>query len=866
MTDTPNIIPINIEDEIRHSYLDYAMSVIIGRALPDVRDGLKPVHRRILYAMHELGNRWNASYKKSARVVGDTIGKYHPHGDSAVYDALVRMAQDFNMRVPLVDGQGNFGSVDGDSAAAMRYTEVRMARIAQEFLGDIDKETVNWGPTYDDSSLEPLVLPTKVPNLLINGSSGIAVGMATNIPPHNPGEIVRATIALIDNPDMTIEEIMAIVPGPDFPTAAMIYGAAGIREAYETGRGIIRMRARVNIEEDERTNKSSIIVTELPFQVNKARLVERIAELARDKKIDGITDLRDESDRTGMRMVIELRRDVMAEVVLNQLFKMTAMQSSFGICNLAIVNNQPKIMGIIEILSHFLDFRRDVITRRTIFELRQAEAREHILEGLKIALDHIDAIIALIRASKSRDDARAGLVAGFNLSERQAQAILEMRLASLTGLERDKILEELDALRIEIGRLRGILADEGKLMNVIREELDQVLELYSEERRTEIVYGVSDISIADLIAEEAVVVTFTHQGYVKRTPVHDYRAQKRGGRGRRGMGTKDEDFVQDLFVASTHTDVLMFTSTGRVYKRVVYELPAGSPTTKGKPIVQLLNLGEGEKIKAVVPIDDFEEGKYIISASRNGVVKKSELTAYKNVHSGGIIALGLKDGDELITCRLVTEGDHVLLVSKQGQSIRFDEDDARPMGRSAAGVFGMRFRDDDELVGMEVLPKDIPDESPLKLLTMTRRGYGKRTELGEYPLQGRGGKGVITIKTTERNGEVVAVRLVNDGDQIIVITDKGQLIRTNVEGISVYSRNTQGVRIMNIDDDETIVSVARVKEEDIDEEADEVVVDGEVVEGVAPADGVASEAMSEAVAKFADGLLEAEADEDADDE
>ncbi|MEZ4461412.1 MAG: DNA gyrase subunit A [bacterium] len=822
MTDSPNIIPVNIEDEIRHSYLDYAMSVIIGRALPDVRDGLKPVHRRILYAMHGLGNRWNQAYKKSARVVGDVIGQYHPHGDSAVYDALVRMAQDFNMRVPLVDGQGNFGSVDGDKAAAMRYTEVRMARIAQEFLGDIDKNTIDWGPTYDDSSLEPLVLPSKVPNLLINGSSGIAVGMATNIPPHNLGEIVRATIKLIENPEMTIEEVMQIVPGPDFPTAGLIYGAAGIREAYETGRGVIRMRGRVEIEEDERTGKSSIIVVELPFQVNKAKLLERIAELARDKKIEGITDLRDESDRTGMRMVIELRRDVMAEVVLNQLYKMTSLQSSFGICNLAIVNGQPRIMGIIEILNHFIDFRRDVVTRRTIYELQQAQAREHILEGLKIALDHIDAIIALIRGSANRDEARSGLMQTFGLSERQAQAILEMRLQSLTGLERDKVIEELEALRVEIARLQGILADETQLMKVIREELEQMIELYANDRRTEIIYDAGDISIADLIAEEAVVVTLTHQGYVKRTPVHDYRAQKRGGKGRRGMATKDEDFVEHLFVASTHTDVLIFTSIGKVYKLTVYELPAGSPTTKGKPVVQLLNLADGEKVKAVVPIDEFAEGQYIMSCTRNGVVKKTELVAYKNVHSGGIIALGLREEDELITCRLVEKGDHILLVSKQGQSIRFDEDDARPMGRSAAGVFGMRFNEDDELVGMEVLPKDTPEESPLKLLTVTRHGYGKRTELGEYPLQGRGGKGVITIKTTERNGDVVAVRLVNDGDQIIVITDAGQLIRTNVAGISVYSRNTQGVRVMNIDAGESIMSVARVREEDIDDDDDVV--------------------------------------------
>lgn len=821
MTDSPNIIPINIEDEIRHSYLDYAMSVIIGRALPDVRDGLKPVHRRILYAMHELGNRWNAAYKKSARVVGDVIGKYHPHGDSAVYDALVRMAQDFNMRLPLVDGQGNFGSVDGDKAAAMRYTEARMARAAQEFLNDIEKNTIEWGPNYDESLKEPLVLPTKIPNLLVNGSSGIAVGMSTNIPPHNLGEVVRATLALIENPDLSVDELMQIMPGPDFPTGGIIYGAAGIREAYETGRGIIRVRARADVEEDERTGKSSIIVTELPYQVNKAKLLERIAELVRDKKLEGVTDLRDESDRDGMRMVVELRRDVMPEVMLNNLFKMTAMQSSFGIINLAIVHGQPKIMPVTEILNHFVDFRRDVVTRRTIYELQQAEARAHILEGLKIALDHLDEVIALIRASPDGEAAKTGLMDTFGLSDRQAQAILDMRLQRLTGLERDKILQELAEIRLEIERLKGILADESKLMAVIKEELESVLAQYETPRLTQIIASAGDLSMADLIAEEAMVVTVTHQGYVKRTAVTEYRAQKRGGKGRRGMATKDEDFVQDLFVASTHTDVLMFTSIGKVYKRTVWELPAGSPTTKGKPIVQLLNLTADEKLTAIVPIEDFEEGKFILSATRNGIIKKTELMAYKNVHSGGIIALGLKDGDELITCRLVDEGDHVVLVSKEGQSIRFQEDETRPMGRGASGVFGMRFRENDELIAMEIIPKGTPDEGSLKLLTVTKKGYGKRTELGEYPVQGRGGKGVITIKTTERNGDVVSACLLDEGDQIIVITDHGQLIRTNAREISVYSRNTQGVRIMNIEGDEKIVSVARVKEEDIDDE-DEV--------------------------------------------
>ncbi len=832
-TESPNIIPVNIEDEIRHSYLDYAMSVIIGRALPDVRDGLKPVHRRILYAMHELGNRWNASYKKSARVVGDVIGKYHPHGDSAVYDALVRMAQDFNMRLPLVDGQGNFGSIDGDRAAAMRYTEVRMARATTEFLGDIDKDTIEWVPNYDDSLREPAVLPTKIPNLLINGSSGIAVGMSTNIPPHNLTEIVNATMALIDNPELETLELMNIVPGPDFPGGGIIYGARGIKEAYETGRGIIRIRARTEFE-DMKNGKTRIVVNELPFQVNKAKLLEKIADLVRDKRIDGITDLRDESDRTGMRMVIELRKDVLPDVVLNNLFKMTAMQSSFGIIMLAIVHGQPRVMPLKEVLNHFIDFRRDVVTRRTIFELKQAQARAHILEGLKIALDNIDEIIALIRASANVETARNGLMDTFGLSERQAQAILDMRLQKLTGLERDKILEELKEVLAEIDRLRAILADETKLMGLIKEELQNVLDLYGDERRTEIVFDAGEIDVLDLIAEEAMVVTFSHQGYVKRTPVTEYRAQRRGGKGRRGMATKDEDFVEDLFVATTHTQILIFTTIGKVYKLMVYELPPGGPTVKGKPIVQLLSLEEHEKVKAVVPIEDFDEGQFIMSATRNGIVKKTALDAYKNVHAGGIRALGLKDEDELISVRLVEPNDTIFLVSKQGQSIRFNEEDARSMGRTAAGVFGMRFYEDDALVSMEVIPSE-PKEG-VRVLTLTENGYGKRTEIEEYPIQGRGGKGVITIKASDRNGVVVGATLVNEGDQLMVITDQGQLIRTRVDEISIYGRNTQGVRVMNIGDDESIVSFARIREEDLEE--DEEGVEGE--EGAAPVDGEAT--------------------------
>ncbi|MFU8802747.1 MAG: DNA gyrase subunit A, partial [Bradymonadaceae bacterium] len=750
--------------------------------------------------------------------------------------ALVRMAQEFNMRVPLVDGQGNFGSVDGDPAAAMRYTEVRMARIAQELLTDIEKDTVDWVPNYDDTLQEPSVLPAKVPNLLINGSSGIAVGMSTNIPPHNLGEVVSGVLAIIENPEITLDELMQIIPGPDLPTAGVIYGARGLRDAYETGRGIIRMRARAEIEEDEKRGKSSIIVTELPFQVNKARLIEKIAELVRDKKIEGITDLRDESDRDGMRIVVELRRDMIPGIVLNNLFKMTTMQSSFGIIMLAIVHGQPQIMALKEVINHFIDFRRDVVTRRTLFELNKALERAHILEGLKIALDHLDEVIALIRASASPLEAREGLMARFDLSERQSQAILDMRLQKLTGLERDKILEELAEIRAEIERLRGILADEGELMKVIKEELVYVRDTYTTERRTEILHNVTELSDLDLIAEEDMVVTLSHQGYVKRTPLSEYRAQHRGGRGKRGMETKDEDFVTDMFVASTHTNLLIFTSVGKVYKLMVHELPLGSRTTRGKAVVNLLPVSSGETIKALLPFEEFEEGRSIISATRNGVVKKTDLMLYANVHAGGIIAMNFKEeDDELISVRSTTGDDHVFLASKRGQSIRFHEDDVRPMGRTAAGVFGMRFRDGDQLVGMEVIPSEDIEEATI--LTLTAKGYGKRTPTLEYPLQGRGGKGVLTIKTNERNGDLVGVRVVNEDDELMLITDKGQVLRTRVHQISTYGRNTQGVRIMSLGDDESVVSIAALHPEDEDELEDglEGGVEGAVEEGVADA-------------------------------
>ena len=864
MTSTVEIEPINIEDEIQNSYLDYAMSVIVGRALPDVRDGLKPVHRRILYAQHELGNRYNTAYKKSARIVGDVIGKYHPHGDSAVYDALVRLAQDFNMRVPLVDGQGNFGSVDGDPAAAMRYTEVRMARVTQELLNDLEKDTVDWGPNYDGTLQEPLVLPANVPNLLVNGSTGIAVGMATNIPPHNLGEVVDATVALIEDPELDLDGLMEHIPGPDFPTGGTIYGVRGLRDAYETGRGIIRVRARAFIETNESNGKARIIVDEIPFQVNKSRLIEKIAALVKEKKLDGITDLRDESDRQGMRIVVELRRDVVPEVMLNNLYKTTQMQSSFGIIMLAIVHGQPRVMPLKEVLNHFIDFRRDVVTRRTLYELEQAEARAHILEGYKVALDHIDEVIALIRSSRDGVVARLSLSERFGLSERQSQAILDMRLQRLTGLEYDKVVEELEAISLEIERLRGILAEEGKLMQVIKEELLGVRDQYTTPRRTEISTSTSELSIEDLIAEEPMVVTISHAGYIKRTPVADYRAQQRGGRGRRGMATKEEDFVKDMFIASTHAHVLFFTSIGKVYRLKVHELPPGSRATKGKAVVNLLPIAEGETVKSVLPVDEFTEGRYVLTATRNGVIKKTDLMAYAKVLSVGIIALSLKADDELVEVRTTSGEDCVFLVSQRGYGILFDEQDVRSMGRTAAGVYGMKLSPGDRLVSMTIIPRELarergatePEEEEEeelfegdeleeslegseeeldevedgalpKMLAVTQYGYGKRTRMAQFSIQNRNGKGVITIKTNARNGSVVGATLVEDDDELLCVTNQGQIIRMPIDGISVIGRNTQGVRLMTMDEGEEIVSIAKLVPEDEELEDDEELEGGE---------------------------------------
>jgi len=825
MLSEQNKISVNIEDEMRKSYMDYAMSVIIGRALPDVRDGLKPVHRRVLFAMSELGNEWNKPYKKSARVVGDVIGKYHPHGDTAVYDTIVRMAQDFSMRYTLVDGQGNFGSIDGDSAAAMRYTEVRMARLSHELLADIDKETVDFGPNYDDSLKEPLVLPCRVPNLLVNGSEGIAVGMATKIPPHNLGEVVNGLISVIDNPSITLEELMEVIPGPDFPTSGFILGNDGIKEAYGNGRGIIQMRARALVEKDRRTGRESIIVSEIPYQVNKARLIEKIAELVKDKKIEGISDLRDESDREGMRIVIELKRDVVPQIILNQLYKMTQMQSSFGIIMLAIVSGQPRVLSLREVLNHFIDHRREIVTRRCIFELKKAEARAHILEGLKIALDNLDEVIKIIRASGSPAEARAQLIERFSFTELQAQAILDMRLHRLTGLERDKIVNEYNEVLALIKRLKEILASEVEILKIIKEELTEIRDRFADVRRTQIVEKTGELSLEDLIVEEDMVVTVSHTGYIKRNAVSLYRAQRRGGKGKTGMRPKEEDFVERLFIASTHSYILVFTDQGKLYWLKVHEIPQGGRASRGKAIVNLLQLSDGEKVMTILPVKEFIEGKYIITATEQGTVKKTDLMAYSNPRAGGIIALTIDEGDHLIAARL-TDGDtDILLASRNGKAIRFPEKDVRSMGRTARGVRGMALEDDDKVIGMEA----VTDATSATLVTVTENGYGKRTSLDEYRVQSRGGKGIITIKTSDRNGKVVDIKLVDDDSDLMFITDRGKVLRTSVGHLSIIGRNTQGVRLMVLEAGERIVAVAKLAEKD-DENGDQEITE-EALEG-----------------------------------
>ena len=808
-----NRVSVNIEDEMRKSYMDYAMSVIVGRALPDVRDGLKPVHRRVLFAMNELGNEYNKPYKKSARVVGDVIGKYHPHGDSAVYDTIVRMAQDFSMRYPLVDGQGNFGSIDGDSAAAMRYTEVRMDRLAAELLSDIDKETVEFGPNYDESIEEPLVLPGKFPNLLVNGSEGIAVGMATKIPPHNMGEVIDGLVALIEQPGLDSEQLLEKIPGPDFPTGGFILGHEGIREAYRTGRGIIQMRARAMVEQNRRTGREAIIVNEIPYQINKARLIEKIADLVKDRKIEGISDLRDESDREGMRIVIELKRDVIPQVIINQLYKMTPMQSSFGIIMLAIVAGKPRILALREVLELFLEHRKEIVIRRCLFDLKKAEARAHVLEGLKIALDNLDEVIQVIKTSANSPEAKQRLVARFDLSEIQAQAILDMRLHRLTGLERDKIIEEYNQVLAQIKRLKEILASDAEILKIIKEELLEIKERYGDARRTEIVPMTADLSVEDLIVEEDMVVTVSHSGYIKRNPVSLYRAQRRGGKGRTGMRPKEEDFVERLFVASTHHYILIFTDRGKVYWLKVHEIPQGGRAARGKAIVNLLNVEAGEKVMTILPVKAFVEGKFIITATRNGTVKKTELMAYSHPRQGGIIALTIDDEDSLIAARLTDGSMDILLASRSGKSIRFPETDARPMGRTARGVRGMMLDKNDCLIGMEV----VTDATAATLVTVTENGYGKRTALDQYRVQSRGGKGIITIKTSERNGKVVDIKLADDDSDLMFITDRGKVLRTRVGALSVIGRNTQGVRLMVLEPDERIVAVAGLAEKDEDE-------------------------------------------------
>ncbi len=803
-----NKVPVYIEDEMRQSYVDYAMSVIVGRALPDVRDGLKPVHRRVLFAMHDMGNHWNNAYRKSARVVGDVIGKYHPHGDAAAYDTIVRLAQNFSMRYCLVDGQGNFGSVDGDPPAAMRYTEIRMARIAEEILADIDKETVDFLPNYDDSLKEPSVLPSRLPNLLVNGASGIAVGMATNIPPHNLNEVIDGLIALVERPELTIDELMEYIPGPDFPTAGFIHGREGINQGYKTGRGSVQMRARVFTETVKRTGKEQIIVSEIPYMVNKTRLLEQMANLVNDKKIEGIADLRDESDRDGMRIVIELKRDAVPQIVINSLYKHTSLQETFGVNMLAIIDNRPKLLNLKEILEAFLEHRRETVIRRTAHDLRKAEERLHILEGLKIALDNLDAVIALIRESPDPRSAREGLMTSFGLSEAQSQAILEMRLQRLTGLERDKIIEEYRATEATIAELRGILADEKRVYAIIVEELREVKEAFGDERRTAIVDRAEDISIEDLIVEEDMVVTVSHEGYIKRNPITLYRAQHRGGKGKVGTTTRDEDFVEALFVASTHSHILFFTTIGKVYRIKVHELPQGGRSAKGRPVVNLLQLQDGEKVSAFLPVREFQEGRYVIFATRRGLVKKTDLMAYSSPRVTGIRAIALEENDSLIGVQL-TDGDQdILLSTMDGQSIRFKEGQVRPTGRDTMGVIGIRLEEDDQVVSMEVLH---PGAS---ILTVSDKGMGKRTGIDEYRSQGRGGRGLITMKTTDRTGRVVGVQQVVDEDQLMLITDGGKIIRLRIGDLRVIGRNTQGVHLIDLDNGERVASLARLAEDD----------------------------------------------------
>jgi DNA gyrase subunit A len=800
-------IPINIEDEMKKSYMDYAMSVIIGRAIPDVRDGMKPVHRRVLFAMSEMGNVWNKPYKKSARIVGDIIGKYHPHGDAAAYDTIVRMAQDFSMRYPLIDGQGNFGSVDGDPPAAMRYTEIRMDRLAEEMLADLEKETVDFVPNYDASMEEPTVLPARIPALLLNGSSGIAVGVATNIPPHNLSELIDGTTALIRNPEITIEELMMYIKGPDFPTAGIINGREGIISAYQTGRGSIRMRARAIIERNARNDRESIVVTELPYLVNKANLIEKISELVKEKKMEGISDLRDESDREGIRIVIDLKKDEPSGVILNQLYKHTQMETTFGVIMLAIDRSQPRVLNLKEVLHRFVDFRKEVITRRTIFDLRKARERAHILDGLIIALDHIDEVVQLIKKSQSPQEAARALSERFGLTEIQARAILDMRLQRLTGLERDKILEENRELSRLIATLQGVLDDPGKVLDIIVTELEDIRKKYGDERRTEIVVRVEDIDIEDMIVEEDMVVTVSHYGYIKRNPASLYKSQRRGGKGKVGMGTKEEDFVEKIFIASTHHYVLIFTNMGRLYWLKVYQIPQAGRAAKGKAIVNLINLSEGERLAAILPVREFTQDKSVVMVTKKGIVKKTDLTAYSNPRAGGIIAISIDKGDELIDVQLTRGDQDIFLGTRKGQSIRFNEEDVREVGRTARGVIGIRMDDDDVVVGME-----IPTEGNY-IMTVSEKGYGKRTPVEEHRCQSRGGKGTINLKTVPKVGEVSGILQVTGDEDIILISNSGKIIRLKIAEIPLIHRATQGVKLIELDPDEKLVGLARAERE-----------------------------------------------------
>ena len=796
-----------IEEEMRKSYLDYAMSVIVGRALPDIRDGLKPVHRRVLYTMQLLGLAWNRGYKKSARVVGDCMGKFHPHGDSAIYETLVRMVQDFSLRYPLVDGQGNFGSIDGDPAAAMRYTEARMARIAHELLADIDKDTVDLVPNYDENELEPVVLPTRIPNLLVNGPAGIAVGMATNIPPHNLSEVVDALVMLVDNPGATIEQLMKVVTGPDFPTAGYIYGTGGIREAYTTGRGSITLRAKAHAEK-LRGGREAIIISELPYQVNKASLIEKISELMKEKKLEGISEIRDETNREGIRVVLELGRGGIPQIILNQLYKHTQMQTSFGIIMLALVDRRPQIVNLKGMLEAFIRFRREVVTRRTRYELARAEERAHILAGLRKAVEQLDMVIRIIRGSDSPDAAKDALMARLELSEIQAKAILDMRLQRLTQLERHKIVEEHEQVLALIQELKGILASDAKLMGIIRKELLEVKEQYGDARRTEIVTETTELTIEDLLADEEMVVTITRSGYIKRTHVEAYRSQRRGGKGVTGMETKEEDIVEDLFIASTHSYLLFFTTLGKVHWLKVHEIPEGGRQAKGKAMVNLLSLGEGETVATCVPVRDFAAGGgYIFFCTKQGKVKKTELEAYSHPRAGGIQAIGLEDGDTVITARRTDGTREVMIATKLGMAIRFPEDEVRPMGRGATGVRGIEVDEGDEVIAADVV------QEGAQILTISERGYGKRTPLDEYRLQGRAGKGIIDIKTGGRNGTVVGMLQVREGDDVLVITTKGKIIRFHAGDVSSQGRNTMGVRIIDLDADDKVGSIARVEAE-----------------------------------------------------